>query len=221
MQIKTLRLQTSHLLPLYYFYKDLLELPVDKTSKHSITIIAGQSQLIFNEVNKTKNPFHHFAFNIPNNKFKEALQWMQSKVELLWLDDYKSYVADFVNWHAKSFYFKDPAGNILEMIARFDLNDEADISFSSRHIRNISEIGIVLPINTFDENINALMKRFPISYFNKQPPLPHFRAIGNDDGLFVIVPENRVWFSTKNEMSKIFPVKISFIEKQQLYELEM
>lgn len=221
MLLKELRLQAGHLLPLYYFYKDLLELPVIKSPEQSIIITAGQSLLIFDEQKKSENPFYHFAFNVPYNKFEEALQWMQNKVELLWLDDYKSYTADFVNWQAKSFYFKDPAGNILEMISRFDLGDTSETSFSSKHIRNISEIGIVFPVNTFDKDVSTLRNKFSLSYFDKQPPLPHFRAIGNDEGLFVIVPENRIWFSTKNEMSKIFPMQILFEEKDELHELKM
>ncbi len=221
MQIKELRLRTKHLLPLYYFYKDLLELPVIQSSKKSINVTAGESQLIFDEVTNEENPFYHFAFNIPSNKFEEALQWMKSKVELLWLHDYKSYIADFVNWHAKSFYFKDPAGNILEMIARFDLNDISETSFSSEHIRNISEIGVVFPVDTFDKDVNTLRNKFSLPYFDKQPPLPHFRAIGNDEGLFVIVPENRIWFATINEMSKTFSIQIAFIENNKLHELKM
>lgn len=221
MLLKTLRLQTKYLLSLYYFYKDLLGLPLIQSSKKSITIITGQSQLIFNEVSVAEDPFYHFAFNIPSNKFEEALQWMRNKVELLWLFDYKSYIADFVNWHAKSFYFKDPAGNIVEMIARFDLNDIVDEKFSSNHIRNVSEIGLVFPVKSFDSDVNKFLEQYPISYFDKQPPIPHFRAIGNDEGLFIIVPENRVWFSTKNTESKIFPMQVSFIENEKMYEVRM
>ncbi len=198
-----------------------MELPVIQSSKNRIIISAGKSKLIFDEVNNGENPFYHFAFNIPSNKFDEALQWMQNKVELLWLKDYKSYVADFVDWHAKSFYFKDPAGNILEMIARFDLNDTSETSFSSKHIRNISEIGIVFPLTNFDEHVNSVMKNFSINYFDKQPSLAHFRAVGNDEGLFVIVPDNRIWFATKNEMSEIFPMQIAFKENNKLHELKM
>ena len=88
-------------------------------------------QLIFDEIDTTGNPFYHFAFNIPSNKFEEAFQWMQTRVDLLWLDDYKSYIADFTNWNAKSFYFTDPAGNILEFISRFDLDDIAAEPFSA------------------------------------------------------------------------------------------
>ena len=66
------------------------------------------------------------------------------------------------------------------------------------HIRNVSEIGLVFPVKSFDTDINNLLKQYPLAYFDKQPPMPHFRAVGNDEGLFVIVPENRIWFSTKN-----------------------
>ena len=220
MLIKELRLCTNQLSSLYYFYKDLLELPLIQSSK-SLVIAAGQSQLIFEETDEEEKPFYHFAFNIPFNKFEEALQWMQNTAELLWLDDYKSYIADFINWHAKSFYFKDPAGNILEIIARSDLNDTVDTPFFSGHIRNISEIGIVFPSDTFDADVDILRSRFSLAYFNKQPPLRHFRAIGNDEGLFVVVPENRIWLSTENDRAKIFPVQISFIEKGALYDLRI
>ena len=220
MLIKEVRLQTKHLLSLYYFYKDLMGLPVIQ-SENKILITAGETKLIFEETEELQDPFYHFAFNIPFNKFEEAFEWIKHKVELLWLDEYKSYIADFVNWHAKSFYFKDPSGNIVEMIARFDLNDRVDTAFFSGHIRNVSEIGIVFPIDTFDNGVNALRNNFRLSYFDKQPPLPHFRAIGNDEGLFIVVPENRVWFSTKNDKSKIFPVQISFIENGTLHHLKM
>jgi hypothetical protein len=219
MLFKEIQLQTKNLSALYNFYKEVLELNTVYSNKKNIVITAGKSKLIFEETNVDINPFYHFAFNIPSNKFEEAFEWMKQKVELLWLDDYKSYIADFVNWHAKSFYFSDPSGNILELIARFDLNDNTEEEFSSNHIRNISEIGLVFPADGFDNKVNNLLNEYALSYFDKQPPIPHFRAVGNDEGLFVIVPENRIWFSTKNETSKIFPMQISFIENGKLYRL--
>ena len=47
------------------------------------------------------------------------------------------------------------------------------------------------------------------------------RLCENDEGLFVLVPENRVWFSTKNTISQIFPLKVSFMENNKLFELKM
>ncbi len=207
MLIKEIKLQSTNLLALFLFYKDVLELPVIQSGKE-IYITAGETKLIFDAVPKTENPFYHLAFNIPSNKFEQAFKWVKQKIALLWLKDYSSYIADFVNWNAKSFYFKDPAGNILEMIARFDLNDKADEPFSSAQIKNVSEMGIVFPLKSFDEDVKAMMKEYSLDYFDKQPPLELFRAIGNDEGLFIVVPERRVWFATENE-AKICRTEVS------------
>ena len=220
MILREIRLLARHLPELCVFYNDVLELPVIYSGEKTISITTGKSRLIFTEIKGDQNPFYHFAFNIPYDKFNEAFQWIQRRAELLWLDDYKSYVADFVNWNAKSVYFLDPAGNILELIARFDLNDIAKESFSSKQFRNISEIGFVFPGEIFDKKIEDLLNNYQIEYFSKQPPLPHFRAIGDNEGLFIAVTENRNWFSTKLA-SGIFPIEVSFTNNNNLYELKI
>lgn len=220
MLFKEIKLKTSHLLALGNFYEEVLQLSTTTHGDGIISIRAGKSILIFEETTSDLNPFYHFAFNIPSNKFEEAFEWATKKVELLWLEDYKGYIADFVNWHAKSFYFLDPAGNILEIIARFDLKDLTDEKFSSSHIRNISEIGIVLPHENFQKEVEKFLEPYALPYFDKQPPLPQFKAIGDDEGLFIIVPGNRIWFSTKNTASEIFPMKIQFTYNNISYCLE-
>jgi catechol-2,3-dioxygenase len=148
-------------------------------------------------------------FNIPSNKIEEALQWLNDRVQLLWIEDYESYIADFTAWHARSVYFKDPAGNILEFIARFDLHDTTSEPFSALQIRNISEIGIVLPTEKFDKEVNDLLQKFQMNYFSRQPPMKHFRAIGDDEGLLIVVPEHRNWYPT-NIPGRIFPLAVKF-----------
>ena len=220
MLLKEIKLQTKLLSALYSFYSKVLELHVIYSGGKSISIVAGQSNLIFTEADDESDPFYHFAFNIPSNKFEGAIQWIKNKTELLWLEDYKSYVADFVNWNAKSVYFLDPAGNILELIARFDLNDISDEPFSSKQFRNISEIGLVFHAETFDKKVNEIITKYHLTYFSKQPALRHFRAIGDDEGLFIAVIKNRNWFGTKMP-SGIFPVEVSFINNDNLYDLKM
>lgn len=216
MLIKELRLRSVNILSLFSFYGEVLEMPAFRSGK-GITITAGETQLIFDEAPANENPFYHFAFNIPSNKLEEAYLWAKQKADPLWLNDYNGFFADFVSWHAKSFYFKDPAGNILEMIARFDLNDTVEEAFSPAQIRNVSEMGIVFSVKTFDEEVNALMKQFSLNYFDKQPPLRHFRAIGNDEGLFIVVSEDRVWFATDNH-AKICRTEIIFIKDNNLHK---
>ncbi len=219
MLFKELRLQSTNNLSLFSFYKEVLLMDVFR-SENGITITAGETKLIFEEVPQENNPFYHFAFNIPSNKLDEAYQWAKEKVKLLWLNDYNGDIADFVNWHAKSFYFKDPAGNIIEMISRFDLNDNADETFSPAQIRNVSEMGIVFPVKTFDDDVKAMMKQYSLGYFDKQPPLEYFRAIGDDEGLLIVVPEGRVWFSTEDK-AKICNTEMTFIDKNKLHKLNL
>src|SRR5438874_12694704 len=120
--------------------------------------------------------FYHFAINIPANKIREAKAWLSNKVQLLWMEDYKSDIADFVNWHAKSVYFFDPAGNIVELIARFDLDNTSDEIFSSKQFLSVSEIGLVFPKHNFEQQTKELLDKYSLSYFSKQPALPHFKA---------------------------------------------
>ncbi|HEX5149940.1 MAG TPA: hypothetical protein VFW07_00750 [Parafilimonas sp.] len=209
MLLKEITLQTKDISFVYDFYHKVLELPVASRDSTGILIAAGKTKLIFEEVTGDTDPFYHFAFNIPSNKIEEALHWLRDRVQLLWMEDYKSYIADFTGWHALSVYFKDPAGNILEFIARSDLHDPAGEPFSSLQIRNVSEIGIVLPIEKFDEEVNYLLQKSKMDYFGKQPPMQHFRVLGDDEGLLIVVPEHRNWYPT-NAPGCIFPLTVKF-----------
>jgi hypothetical protein len=165
-------------------------------------------------------PFYHFAINIPANKIEEAKDWLSNKVKLLWMEDYKDDIADFVNWHAKSVYFYDPAGNIVELIARFDLDNNASETFSSHQFLSINEVGLVFSNEHFEKEVMALENLYSLSWFDKQPPLPKFRAMGDDEGLFVIVPEHRNWYPT-DKPSGIFPMIVEFDNQGKSYNLEV
>ena len=211
MLFREIRLQTRRLSPLYHFYKDILELFLSKPNDSHFTIQTRDTQLIFEEASDTlKDPIYHFAFNIPSNKIQEAYEWLKKRTDLLWIEDYKSHIANFKNWSAKSVYFLDPAGNIAEFIARADLNDVVDEPFSSRHIRSVSEIGVVFPEESFKQSIEKILKEHHLEYFPKQPPLESFCAIGDDQGLFIIVPENRSWYPCQDKSAGMFPMQITF-----------
>jgi hypothetical protein len=211
-------LQTNQLESLNRFYFSVLELPARREGEKEISIEVGATELQFRE-EKNSTAYYHFAINIPSNKIEEAKMWLKSRTDLLWMNDYNSDIADFRNWHAKSVYFFDPGGNIVELISRFDLNDPVDEKFSPKHFNCISEIGIVFKPNEFDQRTDELLQKFHLEYFSKQPPLPQFRAIGNDDGLFIIVPEDRKWYPTEM-WAGIFPMEIDFEEKGKNFSIE-
>ena len=150
----------------------------------------------------------------------EAFHWLQKRIPVMWLEDYQSHIADFKSWHARSVYFLDPAGNIGELISRFDLDDIQESPFSLEQIRNISEIGLVFPDQSYETQVNKLLHDYPLQYFAKQPPLEHFRAIGDDRGLFIVVPKQRNWFSTQLPCG-IFPISLRFIQNGSAYEMNL
>ena len=220
MMLNDITLQAKDINELYQFYKNTLGLPVNKINSKNVLINAGKTSLLFESANSTANPFYHFAFNLPSNTIEEAFQWLKNKVEVLWIEEYKNYIAEFSNWNARSVYFTDPAGNILELIERTDLHDTIAEPFSSSHIRCISEIGIVCKDENFDESVNELLHKFQLRYFSKQPPMRYFRAAGDDEGMFIIVPEHRHWFPTKIA-SGIFPLSVKFIIDEKQYVLKL
>jgi extradiol dioxygenase family protein len=220
MRLQELILQAKHLDELDQFYKTVLQLQVTQTNSKSISLKAGKTTLIFQQTNLAAKPFYHFAFNIPSNKIEEAFQWLKTKVKLLWIEEYKSYIAEFASWHARSVYFIDPAGNIVEFIARFDLHNDDAEPFSSSQILNISEIGIVFEAEKFNERAEELLQQSQLQYFSKQPPMQHFRAVGSDEGLFIVVPQQRNWYPT-NIQSAIFPLSISLENKNTEYHLQL
>jgi|SRR5882724_3463084 len=207
MQLKEIKLYTAHLQELFYFYYEILGMDCT-LSGNELQIRTKDSLLRFEKAVAGTDPYYHFAFNIPSNKIDEAYSWLNERVKLLWIEDYKSFIADFSGWHAKSLYFIDPGGNVVEFISRFDLADIAEEPFSADLIRSVSEMGLVYVASSFNEKINHLLTAYSLSYFIKQKPLAEFRAIGDDEGLFICVPEHRSWYPLKDKPASIYPAEV-------------
>ena len=206
MRITELTLFVKDISAVKDFYKNILGLIVNTENDSSIEFQAGETKLIFREY-KNLNPHYHFAFNIPSNKIEEAKEWMNGKAELLPVED-NNYIADFDNWNAKSIYFYDTVGNIVEFIARFDLQNDTAEKFNSSHVISVSEMGIVT--NDVTAFADKLKNEYKVFDFVKSVNSDSFSAMGNDNGLFIIAIENRNWYPTKVPSQKS-PFEIKFI----------
>ena len=198
MRIIRLQLLSDDLEGTEKFYHQTLGLSVIQKSSDHLVFSAGQTQLIFHRSNGVK-PQYHFAFNIPCNQILDAKAWLQEKVNLLEVSPNEP-IADFSNWHAKAIYFLDNNNNILEFIARDDLRNERAEAFGPNAILSVSEIGIVG--DDAEQQSKYLIHEFGLDYFLKQPPLPRFAALGDDEGLFIVVPADREWYPTSIHSSK-------------------
>ena len=88
MLVKKLVVQTAYLRTLAEFYSSILELQVHEISEKEIQTNIGSTALVFSKTKETE-PFYHFAINVPANKIEEARTWLNNKVKLLWMNDYK------------------------------------------------------------------------------------------------------------------------------------
>jgi len=195
MKITGLELYTDKPQDLKIFYVMVLGFELYNETESAFTIKAGHTLLTFRWGNPADAPpSYHFAFNIPQNQIEEARRWLYSRsVPLLKFDDKD--VVDFPNWNAEALYFLDPADNIVEFIARRDLENASPISFSAQSVVSVSEIGLPVPeVEPFYEQLKA---HFDLPLYSHVANLSKFCPTGNPEGLFIIVPLERAWFPTE------------------------
>jgi catechol 2,3-dioxygenase-like lactoylglutathione lyase family enzyme len=192
MNITEVQLLTDNLDKTRHFYHEILGLEILSSGNGFTSFSAGLSVLTFHKAGNNR-PVYHFAFNIPNNKFEEAMDWAGSKLDLVKITP-SNCIADFKSWNAKAFYFYDNNKNIVEMIARFDLDNSSQQSFDGSSVYSISEIGAV--VENPKQYAQVLLANYNLHFFSRQEPVNDFIAVGDDEGLFIIVTENRIWYPT-------------------------
>ena len=220
MKILEIEIQTDNIKETETFYSEILGLQLVNKNQNSISFKAGQSKLTFIKSDNI-NPIYHFAFNIPNNKLEEAILWAKSRLRLIENDE-NGIIANFESWNANAIYFYDNNNNIVEFIARFDLENSTEKPFDISVIESISEIGIVTdkPLDLAE----TLIESYNLVYFNKSTKSEKFAALGNDNGLFIIVETNRKWYPTEQKAKKYFSrIKIevdSLVKEIKLNEIK-
>lgn len=215
MQISEVHLLTESLEQTKFFYKEKLGFKVTEQTDELLCFEVGVSKLWFHQSVAVKKPVYHFAFDIPENQLEEGLEWVRNKAELIPYEANKL-IVDFTNWNAKSFYFYDNNGNVLECIVRYDLLNICNEPFSGNSFLKISEIGFAVDaVLPFCEELNAL---YGTDYFAKQPKGEHFSVLGDDHGLFIVSSLNRNWYPTQQQ-AQAFWTKVIFQQNETLYKM--
>lgn len=214
MKIKQIELLSSDLAGTEKFYTQVLGLKLYEKDNTSLILLAGESRIIFREIRHEK-PVYHFAFNIPHNQLKEAEQWLSAKIPLIPFEG--KTIIDFDNWNAKSIYFLDNNGNVLEFIARFELNNASQKPFEGSEILSVSEMGLVS--KNVPQLAQDLIRDHDLSYFEKQKQRRDFAALGDDEGLLILSGNEREWFPTAIKVRK-FRTKIFLETREELIEFE-
>ena len=126
-------------------FDDLLEsyarkLGMDQTRDDTLRV--GVAELSFRK--NEGNPFYHFAFLVPGDRFDAARDWISTRVSLLEGGDIDDVVFDFDNWSARAVYFHDPAGNIVELVAHEGIDENGRTGeFDASELVGLSEVALV------------------------------------------------------------------------------
>lgn len=203
MNILDLELSSVNLPAQRDFYANILELPVTLDSA-TLEVKAGETNLVFTQAPSEFIGAYHFAFNIPQNQYQAAKQWIASRIPLL-QDNTGKEDFESTTWNSTSLYFSDAAGNILEFIARHTLQNASNEEFDSRQILNVSEIG--LPSEDVLELANALVTRLGFSVY-QQEPNENFTPVGDENGLLILPAKDRIWMPDSGVPAKLLPVKV-------------
>ncbi len=190
------------------FYCQTLGLELVSATEAELTVRAGGTSIIFvpaapehlnspgGLINEggvgSGEPFYHFAFNIPENKILAARRWQQERTPLVptppnlrdpaFPDD----VRHFANWNAHSVFFFDPAFNVVEYIARHDLDNAAEDagSFGPADLHYCSEIGFLVAPDDREEVAGRVARQIGLSEY---PPGTTPWAMGDERGLLLIL----------------------------------
>ena len=203
--IVKLGLQTRDIGTLRPFYVDRLGLAVTREDRGSITFQAGGTDFTFVE-SAQGDPIYHFAFNIPENKLDAAIEWLRPRAPIHREPD-GSEIFDFQSWNAHAVYFFDPAGNILEFIARHNLNNAAPGAFTTADILYASEIGIV--VDDVGEAVKAARRDWGFHVFGGSQS-DDFAAVGTDEHLLIFSKRGRPWFGGECRQAGIFGMTAAF-----------
>ncbi len=193
MQIRHLHLLARDLAAQRRFYADTLGFVVSADAGHAFTLQTGASQLTFIDERHAGSPHapYHFAFNIPIDLVDRAARWTAALTPLL---PDRTGQLQFRNqtFASHQLYFKDPDGNIGEFIGRERLPLSGQADFTPRaDVLAISEIGLAVP--DVPTAVMGYMIDLGPSRFGPNPG-EAFAAVGDDDGMLIVVRDGRPWF---------------------------
>lgn len=212
MQIKELKIYTVKLEAQKVFYRDILGLVVLKNSTNWISFRVGRSVLKI-EQRENATPYH-FAINIPANQEIEALKWLKAKVDIV--KDGDNEIQDFDFWNAKAIYFYDADNNIVEFIARKNLNNASELPFNQNSLLEISEIG--MPTLDIEEKFKVLNEGLGLEVFSGS--FERFCAIGGETGLFICINRREKDWYPKNDKALPSDFSVRYEANSMKYSID-
>jgi catechol 2,3-dioxygenase-like lactoylglutathione lyase family enzyme len=222
MQIQSLTLYTNQLAEQRYFFTQQMSFEISEESITAFGIQVGKTTLRF--VEAPIQGKYHYCFLIPSNQLDASIKWLRDRDIPIIKIEGDRIVQHFANWNADSVYFYDGAGNLVEFIVRYNLDNDHPEPFDQQQILNVNEIGMA---SRHPKQLNDQLTERIGSLFWKGD-LERFGTFGSESGLLLLVNSQvkTDWFPTTIPTlplpfdaellvdSKIYPITY---EKENLY----
>lgn len=213
MHIQELTLSTHDLDAQATFYRDVLRLPVELGADR-LQVTVGRSRLVFSHKPGWRGAYH-FAFDVPENQLEAASGWLTDRTNLIELNGQSRFHSD--GWNADMIYFRDAAGNILELIARHHQANATTHPFSERDLLAITEIG--LGTRDVRSTVGHLMAELGVRTYDGGGS-SSFSAVGDEQGLFIVVHHEREWYPQTGQRGGLHPMTVRLGQPNALVQVE-
>ncbi len=209
MQIAEARLASANPGALRQLYAEGLCLEQRDAPAGTLALGVGPSALVFEP--GAPSP-QHVAFRIPSGAYADAMAWLGARVDLLANTD-GTHAFAFPDWNADAMYFRDPDGNVLELIAHHDFDDPYDPPFRPGHLLAIGEVGV--PVDDVPGFLSDVEQRHGIRRWSGDGV--GFAAAGDKHGSLIVVPRGRPWHPVPGADATAAPVAIEIAGVGPLY----
>lgn len=186
MRIVDLTLPVSDLAQACAYFSEVLQLPVDD---HCVQI--GWTRVRLQAAGNRPAGGVHLAFNVPANRFEDATTWLLQRAPLQTNAKGEAHFTFGDAWASESIYFEGPDRLILELIGRRRLpGSDRRGAFHGSELTCVSEVGLpTADVSALQARAETALELHPLS-----TPTPHFAALGDDEGLLIVVDATRAWF---------------------------
>ena len=211
MRILQLALPVSDVAQVAAYFSDVLQLPVNGDS-----VQIGWTRLQLRAAGSDPVGGVHLAFNVPANRFVAATEWLLARAPLQTNAKGEAHFTFGDAWASESIYFEGPDGLILELIGRRRLPaSDRTGPFHGSELTCVSEVGLpVADVPALHARAEAALGLKPLS-----PPTPHFAALGDDEGLLIVVDATRAWFPEQRVLPNAHGIEVR-VEEVAPGELE-
>lgn len=205
MHVQKVSYRTANFDAMEAFYTDTFGLPVVERATDRFAVEVGDTVVEFTRTDDDTDPFYHFTWDVPENRFDEAKAWLDERTELLESPsgDHEVYF-EALDFH--SVYFLDPAGNLGEFAARHSLDTASDRSFDATEFVRVSEVGV--PVEDVVDAVETLEAETVISPHPAAEEInPEICPVGNDAGMFPMMKVGKEWFMT-DKPAEVHPITV-------------